>query len=340
MDEHQPNLTSSELTGVWTGYMNDSLTVCVLKHFLQHIEDEDMRSSVQYSHDIAEQHLKNLSDLFNKEGLPLPTGFKIEDDVNLNAPRLYTDSFMLSYVNQMARVGMVSYSGFVSMSAREDIRNYFINGLKEASILYDRSTQTMLEKGILTRAPYINYPKSTDFVDHKSYLSGLNPFSEKRPLNTVEISHLFLNIQTNTIGSKLATSLAQTSPREKVQKWVLRGKEISQKHIELFTKALLNESITPANSPDLGVTDSTTPPFSDKLALFHMSLMSSAGIGNYAAAAGASQRSDLALNYERFSAEVARYALDGAQIMIDNNWLEEPPGTINKETLAKKKNEH
>ncbi|MDV2887788.1 DUF3231 family protein, partial [Alkalihalophilus pseudofirmus] len=91
-----------------------------------------------------------------------------------------------------------------------------------------------------------------------SYLAGLNPLSQKRPFNTVEISHLFMNIQTNTIGSKLSQSLAQTSSNEKVQKWMIRGKEISQKHIEIFTKNLTNNDISPPNSSDIGVTDSTT----------------------------------------------------------------------------------
>ena len=88
------------------------------------------------------------------------------------------------------------------------------------------------------------------------------------------------------------------------------------------------------------ITDSTTPPFSDKLIMFHMALLSSAGIGNYATSAAASQRSDLLLNYERLSLEIAQYAKDGADIMIQNEWLEQPPGTMDKEQLAKDKNKN
>ncbi|GEN46393.1 DUF3231 family protein [Alkalibacillus haloalkaliphilus] len=340
MIENQPRLTSAEITGVWTAYMNDSMSKCVLSYLLQHVEDTEIKEIVQFSLDLSVQHIQTLTDLFKSEELPLPTAFSYENDVNLNAARLYTDHFMLTYVNQMARVGLVSYSGFISMSARKDIRNYFIECLQESAELYDRTTQTLLDKGVFIRPPYVNYPKSTDFVDNKSYLAGLNPLSQKRPFNTVEISHLFMNIQTNTIGSKLSQSLAQTSSNEKVQKWMIRGKEISQKHIEIFTKNLTNNDISPPNSSDIGVTDSTTAPFSDKLNMFHMSLLAAAGIGNYSTAAAASQRLDLIVNYERLSVEVARYALDGAELMIKNNWLEEPPGTIDKKTLTKKKDEH
>ena len=58
-----------------------------------------------------------------------------------------------------------------------------------------------------------------------------------------------MNIQTNIIGSKLALSFAQTSQREKIQKWMLRGAEISEKHVQIFRKALLDNHIQPPVPP-------------------------------------------------------------------------------------------
>ncbi|MGG3662499.1 DUF3231 family protein [Bacillus gobiensis] len=205
------------------------------------------------------------------------------------------------------------------------------------SELFERSSKISLSKGVFTRAPYIAYPTKTDYVDTKKYLSGFTLFSEQRPLNAIEISHLFLNIQTNLIGSKLATSFAQGTSRENIRKWMLRGRDILQKHIQVFTKALINNDIHAPFPSDVSITDSTTPPFSDKLTMFHMSFMSTAGTGNYATAAAASQRSDLILNYNRLSLEIAQYAKDGADIVISNAWLEQPPSTKDKEQLTKKK---
>ncbi|MEU2237654.1 DUF3231 family protein, partial [Streptomyces vietnamensis] len=104
-----------------------------------------------------------------------------------------------------------------------------------------------------------------------------------------------------------------------------------------FRQTLLDDNITTPGSPDVCVTSSTTRVYSDKLMMFHMSLLSAAGTGNYATAASASQRSDLALNYERLSLEIGKYAKSGADIMIKYNWLEQPPGTKNRKKLAQKK---
>ena len=101
--------------------------------------------------------------------------------------------------------------------------------------------------------------------------------------------------------------------------------------------ALLDDNIEAPNLPDVAISNSTSQTFSDKLLMFHMSLLSASGTGNYATAAAASQRMDLAVNYERLSVEIAQYAKSGADIMIKNNWMEQPPGTKDRTELAKKK---
>ncbi|UOR11400.1 DUF3231 family protein [Halobacillus amylolyticus] len=337
MAESRTKLTSSELASIWSGYMNDSLSKCVLSYFLKHVEDEEIRSVAQFTYDLSATHIEKLTAIFQNEGIPTPTGFTKEHDLNLNAPKLYTDMFMLSYINHMAKVGLLAYSSFISMSARKDIRSYFMEGLQETSDLYDNSSEVLLSKGLFIRAPYIAYPTRTDFVDSRKYFNGFSSLGKERPLNTVEISHLFMNTQTNVIGTKLALSFAQTSPNKQVQKWMLRGSDISKKHVQIFTKTLINNDIQPPASSDVSITNSTTPPFSDKLNLFHMSLLSSAGMGNYATAAAASQRNDLMINYERLSLEIARYAKDGGDLMVKNGWLEQPPGTIDKQKIIKTK---
>lgn len=41
--------------------------------------------------------------------------------------------------------------------------------------------------------------------------------------------------------------------------------------------------------------------------------------------------------YERLSLEIAQYAKDGADIMIEHAWLEQLPSTQDKDELTKKK---
>lgn len=337
MTEHQTKLTSSEIASIWTCYMNATMSNCILGYLLTHVEDEQTKSIIQFTFDLSSKQMVELSEIFAKEDLPIPTGFTMNDDVNLNAPRLYSDTFMLTFINHMTKIWLLSNSGFLSMSAREDIRGFFTEGLKVSSDIFNKGSEIALSQGLFVRAPYITYPTKTDYIDSKKYFSGVTFFNKQRPLNTVEISHLFMNTQTNLIGSKIALGFAQISPREEIQKWMFRGHEISKKHLKVFGAILLENDIQPPVPSDNCITDSTIPPFSDKLTMFIMSALAAAGIGNYSTAAAASQRSDLAADYERLSLEIGQYAKDGAYIMVENKWLEQPPGTIDKKQLVETK---
>lgn len=336
MTEPIIKLTSSEIASLWASYIQNSMAVQILKYFLNTVEGSEIRAVIEKAHSLADHVVTDINKVFDEEEIPIPEGFS-DKDVNLEAPRLYTDSFMLVYINHMSKAGMLGTTGFLSMSARRDIRKFYKEILSEISDLYDESTETLLEKGLYVRSPYIPYPKQKDYVDSRKYLSGLNLFSKRRPLNSVEIAHLHMNIQTNQIGATLSISFAQISPTKEVQKLMLRGKDISEKHIKIFSTTLIDNSTQAPSTSDVAITNSTGEVFSDKLMTFHMGMLTAAGAGNYSTAAAASQRSDLILNYERLSIEVAQYAKEIADLMIANEWLEQPPGTLDKEKLAREK---
>ncbi len=330
MNHQSIHLTSGEIASLWSCYINNSMSKVILSFLLKHLQDPTIKETVKLSYDISKEQLIDLHSFLQHEKFAIPQGFS-ENDVNPSAPWLFTDVFCLSYVNHMARVGMLAYSGFLAMSIRKDVRKFFSNGLTQITSLYNKTTDISLEKGILARNPYIMVPKESKFVESTSYLS------KKRPLNAIEISHLSMNILTNTIGEKLCLAFAQTSSSKEIQEFMMRGKEIAEKHAKIFAAVLQNENVSVPSTPDMAVSHSTTKTFSDKLLMLHMSLLSASGTGNYATAAAASQRSDLALNYERLSLEIGKYAKSGADMMIKHGWLEQPPGLEDRERLIKKK---
>ncbi|MBB6450757.1 hypothetical protein HNR44_002747 [Geomicrobium halophilum] len=338
MNKNDTHLTSAEIACLWNSYINNSMSKCILDFMLKHIEDKDIKLVVEYAYDIATHHLDQLLGIFEQDDYAIPQGFS-KEDVNMEAPWLFSDTFCLTYVNHMSKVGMLTCGGYVGMSKRKDLRNLYTQMLADTSTLYNQTTEIAASKEILAKDPFIEVPKNTDYVSSKAYFSGLNPLKSKRPLNAVEISYLFMNTLTNTIGGKLCLAFAQTSPSKEIQDYMLRGRDISNKHVQVFLETLLDNDIPNLGIPELFVSDSTTKTFSDRLLMFHISLLSASGTGNYATAAAASQRSDLVLDYERLSLEIGQYAKSGADIMIKHNWLEQPPGPKDREKLARKKGE-
>lgn len=336
MTEEKINLSSSELASLWTSYMQNTMSVQFLSYLRETVEDKTISQLVQTACQISEDHIAKVKSVFVQEKIPIPKGFTAAD-VNRDAPKVYTDIFMLTYIHHMAKAGMLSYSGFLALSARKDIRKLFNKALFATADLFEQSSEIQINKGVFVRSPVIPYPKEIDMVDDKSYFKGLNPFADKRSLNAVEISHLHLNFFNNVVGLKLATSFAQMSPRKEVQKICIQGKDISEKHVELFAVTLINNGLQAPIDGDVSITNSTAEVFSDKLILFQLGMLTAAGSGNYATGAAASQRHDLIINYERLAMEVGQYAKDIANLMVELGYLEQPPGTLDKEKLAKSK---
>lgn len=333
----QIRLTSSELAQLWSQYMTDSASICTLSYFLEKAEDAEIKPVIEHALHLSKSHIQTLTALFTEEKNKIPHGFKVEEDVDLSAPRLYSDSYVLHYINQMARIGLTTYSASLSASVRADITEYYIKCMSETMELFKMSKEVLLSKGLFIRSPYITDMEKAEYVKKQGFLWDL--LGEKRPLSANEISNLFANIQRNALGSVTLAGFAQVTQSKDVQKYFSRGIEIAKKHIKLFGGKLEDSNLPVPTSWDSEVTDSTMYTFSDKLMMFSTSALISLSIGFYGTSASLSPRVDLGAMYNRLSAEIQLYAEDGANIMIKNKWLEQPPMAPNRNELIHKKKE-
>ncbi|MGY0694611.1 DUF3231 family protein [Virgibacillus sp. FSP13] len=328
------NLTSAEHAQIWGAYQNASLTTCVMKYFNEKVEDEEIKPIVQDALTMVESHLGKLKQLFEKENYPLPVGFT-DEDVNVDAPRLYSDNFFLQYIFQMGMLGMGAFTQAISMSTREDIYLFFSEGFREYNALHQKASLVSLTKGLYNRPPTIPTPKEVDFVKKQSFLTGW--FGERRPLTALEIANLFSNIQRNSLGVATLTGFRQVAKSKEVTKYITQGIEIAKKHINVFSSVLNEGNVPVPGGSDAMVTESSTvSPFSDKLIMTHVTAMITLGISFYGMSISTNIRRDLISHYTRLSGEIALYSEDGANIMIDNGWLEEPPRMVDRNELANK----
>jgi spore coat protein CotF len=336
MKEHNIGLTSAEIFNLWNTYMNDSLAACMLTYYREKVQDSQIMPIIEYALELSKKHIQGISEIYKQENHSIPQGFS-EEDYNLNGPSLFGDSFYLHYMKQMGRIGIGAYGLALAIAARSDIRNFYKECIREATELDDKVTEILLSKGLYIRAPFISTPSKVEFVHKQSFLG--NFFGEKRPLLAGEITNLYANIQTIALGKSLVTAYSQAAQSKQVREFMVRGRNLAGKHIEVLG-GFLNESElkVPMTWNDT-VTDSTASAFSDKLMMFHTGAVAAIGIADYGAALSISMRKDISVNYTRLLAEIAQYAEDGANIMIENGWMEQPPQADDRDALAKAKDE-
>lgn len=321
-------LTANEIGLLWTQYIQNSMAIPLLEYFRLMNEEETLEPIIALSRDIAETGVQQCRMFFEEAGIPVPYGFSM-DDLNPNAQKLFTDAFVLTFMEHMGKVGLTSDGISLGASARQEVRHFFTERIRKQDQLYNLCVQTAIEIGIYTMAPQIEVENQIEFIEGKGYY---HPFS-KRTLNTVEISHLYENVKNNSLGEAICQAFAQTSKNKTVKHYMIKGKRISIKHKKLFTQTLDQSGVgTPRSSSNL-LTNYTDPVFSDRLMMFMMSVFSTAGQANYANGSAVSLRYDLVFNYHRLSLETAIFAKDGLDILIHNGWFEEPPQAPDKQKL-------
>jgi hypothetical protein len=329
---HHIELTSAELANIWTSYQQDTLTVCTVQFFLSNVEDQVVGSILKFALHSAQAHVQKLQSFFNEEEIPVPDGFSLEADVNHEAPRLFTDDFYLFFIQSMGKIGMEAYTMALTNSARLDMCEYYTECLNESSKLYNMATKVMLEKGTFIRSPFIPKPKMVEYVHEQSYIAG---WLGLRPLNAIEISNIYFNLIQNQLGRTIAMGFSQVAKSETVRDFMIRGMKISDKHVEIFGSVLSQDHLPSASSWSILPTDSIVPTFSDKLLMALLNALNSAGIAYYGRSLGTSPRRDLGALYVRLTSEIADFAEDGANIMIKNGWMEQPPQAPDRDQLAK-----
>jgi hypothetical protein len=331
--EHKILLTSAEVGNLWSAYLNDTFAVCTIGVYLSKVEDTEIRSVLEFAWQLSQAHVKKLKSFFVEEQYPVPDGFSEKLDANFHAPRLFLDDYYLFYIQNIGKIGLEFYTLALANSARLDLCEYFTECLNESVRLLNKATEIMLKKGTFIRAPFIPVPAKVEYVQTQSYLAGI--FGHGRPLNAIEINHIYFNLIQNQLGRALLIGYSQVAENEEVRDYFIRGRNIADKHVEIFGSLLSKEYLPSASAWDTLPTESNVAPFSDKLMLFHATTLNSAGITHYGRSLSQSPRTDLADYYIRLTAEVLNFAKDGTDLLIKNGWLEQPPQAADREKLSK-----
>jgi len=315
------DLTSAEMAKLWATYMGNSMAKCILRYYLQHVEDKDIKTLLENALQLSEEFLKTIKGIFTKESFPIPKGFT-EDDVNLGAPRLYQDEFYVHYLKYAAKAGMSIYTVAIPLVYRKDVKEFFRYCMDSTMDLMDQIKEILMNKGFIKKPPLIPVPDKVEFV-HEEFLNGF--FGHIRPLHALEITHLYDVIESNAASKALITGFAQVAKDEEIRKLFEKGKNIVTKNIEAYMQKLNDENLPSPSYLDDLVTSSTFSPFSDKIMLYHKMDMFSIKIRIFGNAVAVNGRHDIGLIYAEALMKNATFVQGAAKIMIEKGWFEQPP---------------
>jgi hypothetical protein len=322
----KPALTSSELGVLWITYQQKTMVKRMLEYLIKHADDEQAKTIMEDLYHEISSIPDEIKDIFQQEGAAVPIGFT-QEDVNLDAPKLYENGFDITLIRMVKEISMGMHTLNITMSYREDVIELFQKLTAITQKYYALCTNYLLGKGQLSRAPFIPMPKSVEFIKDTSYLGGLTPMSKSRHLNTVELANLYHGVEANVSGIIMIDSFAQVAQEKDARKFFEKGSKIAKDIVRDMSELMLKSKLQVPVAANGNVTSSTTPPFSDKLMMYCVSLFCSFSVGSGSIGTAFSLRNDLPAKMVVIMQDIFSYAHDGAKIMIKHGWMEEPPQT-------------
>jgi hypothetical protein len=315
-------LTAAEVSALWLQYLGDSMAICVYKYFLNIVENNEIKPILEFALQLAESHITKITEFLDNANFQIPIGFT-ENDVNVNAPRLFSDQFLLFYSYIMTIHGITAYGLAVSNTERQDIQDYFFDCTVSSKELFQKIVELAKNQPKYTSVPSIPSPHGVEFMESPGFISNL--IGDKRPLNSSEISTLFFNSTKTGFVSSLSLAFSQVAVREDVRNFMLKNVKLAGKDAESFDTILQQDHLPIPEKWDDEITNSTVSPFSDKLIMFHAGFLVNAALTYYGASLGSSYRSDIIVNYSKVFTHAMEAGAISYNIMVKHGWLEKQP---------------
>ncbi|MTH55674.1 DUF3231 family protein [Bacillus mangrovi] len=320
-------LSSSEYANLWSTFEKKTMLLRIMEHALKVTNQKDITSVIQYAYQDETKFVKDIVNLLEKEGACIPEGFT-QKDVNLHAERLFDQYFYLRFLRMLMKLGIALNAIHTTMVYRKDVHDFFSRTSAHSNKVFGMCTDALLQVGHGAIPPVIDLPKEPAYVNSKKYLSGFR--LRKRPLNATELSILYHIVENNNFGSQLMKGFSMTVHSEDVRQYMLKGKKLSDDLYDSYSKVIRKSGIELPSLPGASYTQTNASPFSDKLIMYLVNLLSSFGLTSNALGTSYSLRPDLPVKMALSARDIYSFAKEGGKIMVKHQWMEEVPSALKK----------
>ena len=321
-------LTSTEISNIWSSYLKSSMELRFFQYFNATAEDPEVKNIVGKMVEYSQKSLEDLKDIFIKENLTIPLGFT-EKDVRLDADKVFSDTFILYICHDITMLSLSTYPAAFPDCTRKDVRNYFQNAMEFTIQMQNEITDLMLSQGVFLKSPQVAMDHTVDLVDEMKYLNGL--FGKSRPVNAAEIANLSRVIHRARFSKMVLVTFSKLASHKDVKQHFSKGRDALEKVLETLGDVLEKENIPYSASGDYNTFDVKHSPFSDKLMLFFVNTC----LGMFCfiminQALTSSLRTDIVTKFTMISTQMKKFYGKGLLLTITEKWLEQPPQVLDR----------
>lgn len=335
MENEKLKLTSSEIGSLWGEYVNGTAIDVVNRYMYSIVEDEAIKAIFNDALKRFEKQKTQMITFFENEGFPVPIGFNESTDLFLGKQRLFTDAFCLNYLHIMTLHGLLGHITALGISVRKDLRDFYDSCDNDAKMMYHKTIELLLEKGLFQRDPIFYADEHPQYISSNNFKDGI--FGKRRTLAATEIISISFNLKKSILAKTLSIGFSQVAESKEVREFLTDSEKTADGQIQALAKILQADNLPIPKSLETEVTISTDSPFSDKLLMYQMGFLFQTAQTYHGTGLASAMRTDLVTTYEATILQNLMVTNKWFNIMVKNKWLEQPPLAPNRTEIAKQK---
>ncbi|WP_254871089.1 DUF3231 family protein [Bacillus sp. Marseille-Q1617] len=322
------DLTVNEVSNLWSSYLKNSMDRRLFEYLHVSTENDEIKQVIGKLLNQSQVNIKELEEVFIQENLTIPLGFT-DKDVNVNAPKVFSDTFILYICFDTTHLSMSTYPSALSDCTKKKIRDHFQKNIEFTVEVQNEIVQIMLSQGVYLRPPQIEIDSEVEFADSMIYLNGF--LGASRSLNTAEIANLSRIIHRAQFSKMVFVTFSQFAKAKEVKKHFGKGRDQIDKVLHQLQEILDKENIPVSASGDYKMSNIGISPFSDKLMLFFVNTCLGIFCFNMVnQAMTSSLRTDIILKLGKISDDMKKFYGLGLLLAIKEKWFEEPPQAVSR----------
>jgi spore coat protein CotF len=304
---------------LWYLQSSSNMVNVLLKYFQSTVEDEDLKNIIKEIYSLSTYQEKEAERFLSEIKYHCKNFFSEEDILNINT-RVFSDQLIIEILKHITGNGMrelaIQYSELTDYKVKVFYKD-ILNKLSEIDLLLFELLQN---NGLLQDK---SFAFTETEVREDSFLKVAS--TQKRPLNTVELSHMFSSLQCNNVGLALCTGFSEIVSDTNTKQIIINGKKLAFNQVSVLSDLFKENGVSISTGLESLVYQSNESPLSDRLVTNLIMFLNPIGINNLQSAVTSSYKKEHVKILKELIEDVEDFSKDVFKLLVKKDWLNEPP---------------
>lgn len=308
----------NELGFLWYLQSSSNMVNVLLKYYQATAEDEDLKKILKEIFSLSLYQEKEAERFLSETKYNSIHFFNEEDILHINS-RVFSDQLMIEILKHISGNGLRELAIQYSELTDYKVKVFYLDIINKLSRIDLLLFELLQNKALLQNKSFA----FTEAEDRDNLLKVAS--TQRRPLNTVELSHMASSLQCNNVGLAICTAFSETVSDMNTKQILIKGKKLAFNQVSVISNLFKQNGVIVSTGLESLVFPSNEAPLTDRLVANLIMFLNPIGINNLQSAVTSSYEKEHIKTLKKLIKDVEDFSKDVFKLLVKKDWLNEPP---------------